>query len=46
MVKNVLGDDIQDIVVNAKDSVGEITNMICGQARVGLTSMDISLYEF
>jgi len=43
MVKNMLGDDIQDIVADSKDAVGEITNMICGQARVGLTQMGISL---
>jgi chemotaxis protein CheX len=43
MVKNMLGDDIHDIVADAKDAVGEITNMICGQARVGLTQMGLSL---
>jgi len=36
MVKNMLGDDIQDIVNDVKDAVGEITNMISGQARAGL----------
>ena len=43
MVKNMLGDDVQDIIADAKDAVGEITNMICGQARVGLTQLGISL---
>jgi len=37
MVKNMLGDDIQDIVQDVKDAVGEITNMISGQARAGLS---------
>jgi len=27
MVKNMLGDDIHDIVADAKDAVDEITNM-------------------
>jgi chemotaxis protein CheX len=33
MVKNMLGDDIQDVVQDTKDAVGEITNMISGKAR-------------
>lgn len=37
MVKNMLGDDVQDIVQDVKDAVGEITNMISGQARAGLS---------
>jgi chemotaxis protein CheX len=37
MVKNMLGDDIQDILTDVKDAVGEITNMISGQARAGLS---------
>ena len=36
MVKNMLGDDIQDIMQDVKDAVGEITNIISGQARAGL----------
>jgi chemotaxis protein CheX len=43
MVKNMIGDDIKDIIADAKDAVGEVTNMICGQARVGLTQMGLSL---
>jgi len=33
MVKNMLGDDIQDVVQDTKDAVGEITNMISGKTR-------------
>ncbi len=36
IVKNMLGDDIQDILQDVKDAVGEITNMVSGQARAGL----------
>ncbi len=36
IVKNMLGEDIQDIVSDVKDAVGEITNMVSGQARAGL----------
>jgi chemotaxis protein CheX len=36
IVKNMLGDDIQDIMNDVKDAVGEITNMVSGQARAGL----------
>jgi chemotaxis protein CheX len=43
IVKNMLGDDIQDIVQDAKDAVGEITNMISGQARAGLAQMGLTM---
>ncbi len=43
IVKNMLGDDIQDIMQDVKDTVGEITNMVSGQARAGLSEMGISL---
>ena len=43
IVKNMLGDDVQDVMADAKDAVGEITNMICGQARAGLTKHGISM---
>jgi chemotaxis protein CheX len=43
IVKNMLGDDIQDIVQDAKDAVGEITNMISGQARAGLAQMGFAM---
>ncbi|GFK92940.1 CheY-P phosphatase CheX [Fundidesulfovibrio magnetotacticus] len=43
IVKNMLGDDIQDIVQDTKDAVGEITNMISGQARAGLAQMGLAM---
>lgn len=43
IVKNMLGDDIQDIIQDAKDAVGEITNMISGQARAGLAQMGLTM---
>jgi chemotaxis protein CheX len=43
IVKNMLGDDIQDIMQDAKDAVGEITNMISGQARAGLAQMGLTM---
>jgi chemotaxis protein CheX len=43
IVKNMLGDDIQDIVQDVKDAVGEITNMVSGQARAGLSEMGIPM---
>jgi chemotaxis protein CheX len=39
MVKNMLGDDVEDILQDVQDAVGEITNMISGQARAGLSQM-------
>lgn len=36
VVKNMLGEDIQDIVNDVKDAVGEVTNMISGAARAEL----------
>lgn len=36
IVKNMLGDEIEDIMTDVKDAVGELTNMISGQARAGL----------
>jgi len=43
MVKNMLGDDIEDIIHDTKDAVGEVTNMISGQARAGLSEMGINI---
>lgn len=42
MVKNMLGDDIEDIMQDAKDAVGEVANMISGQARAGLAEMGLT----
>lgn len=39
LVKGMLGDDIQDILQDTKDAVGEVTNMISGEARAGLAEM-------
>lgn len=43
LVKAMLGDDIQDVLQDTRDAVGEITNMISGQARAGLAEMGIIL---
>lgn len=43
LVKNMLGDDIQDILGDVKDAVGEVTNMISGQARKGLAEGGLKL---
>ena len=43
IVKGMLGDDIQDILQDVQDAVGEMTNMISGQARAGLAEMGITL---
>ena len=42
LVRGMLGDDIQDILQDTKDAVGEITNMISGQARCGLAEMGMT----
>lgn len=42
LVKGMLGNDIQDIIQDTKDAVGEITNMISGQARGGLAEMGMN----
>ena len=42
VVRGMLGDDIQDVVQDTKDAVGEITNMISGQARSGLTEIGLN----
>jgi chemotaxis protein CheX len=39
----MLGDAIEDILQDVQDAVGEITNMISGQARVGLADMGLKL---
>ncbi len=43
IVKNLLGDDIENILEDVQDAVGEITNMISGQARAKLAEMGISM---
>lgn len=43
VVRGMLGDSIEDIMADTRDAVGEITNMISGQARAGLSEMGISL---
>lgn len=43
IVRNMLGDDVQDIVSDVKDAVGEMTNMISGQARKGLAEAGLKL---
>ncbi len=42
LVKAMLGDDVQDVVQDAKDAVGEIANMISGQARAGLAESGLN----
>lgn len=39
----MLGDAIEDIMQDVQDAVGEISNMISGQARVGLVEMGLKL---
>jgi chemotaxis protein CheX len=43
IVKQMLGDAIEDILQDVQDAMGEITNMISGQARVGLVDMGLKL---
>lgn len=43
IVKNMLGDEVGDIMQDAQDAVGEITNMISGQARVGLQAFGVNM---
>ena len=43
LVQGMLGDDIQDVLQDTQDAVGEITNMVSGQARAGLRTMGITL---
>ncbi len=42
IVKNLLRDDIQNLLEDVQDAVGEITNMISGQARAKLVKMGIT----
>ena len=43
IVKNLLGSDVEDVVEDVKDAVGEVTNMIGGQTRQNLESIGINL---
>ncbi|GAB1410160.1 chemotaxis protein CheX [Desulfovibrionales bacterium] len=43
VVKQMLGDAVEDIMRDVQDAVGEISNMISGQARVGLAEMGVKL---
>jgi chemotaxis protein CheX len=43
LVRGMLGDDIEDVLQDTQDAVGEITNMVSGQARASLAEMGISL---
>lgn len=43
LVKGMLGDDIQDILQDTQDAVGEVTNMVSGQARAALVEMGLTL---
>ncbi len=43
LVRGMLGDDIQDVLQDTQDAVGEVTNMVSGQARAGLAEMGVVL---
>ena len=43
LVRGLLGDGIQDVLQDAQDAVGEMANMVSGQARAGLRDMGIAL---
>lgn len=43
LVTGMLGDDVQDIHQDSQDAVGEVTNMVSGQARASLVDMGITL---
>ncbi|NVM23533.1 MAG: chemotaxis protein CheX [Desulfobacterales bacterium] len=43
IVTNMLGEEIKELNDEIKDAVGEITNMICGQARRKLEELGRSL---
>lgn len=42
IVKNMLGDEVGDLLQDVKDAVGEITNMVSGQARAGLSEQGLN----
>jgi chemotaxis protein CheX len=43
LVKGMLGDAVEDLARDAQDAVGEVVNMISGQARAGLVGIGITI---
>lgn len=43
VMKGMLGDDIHDVLQDAKDAVGEVANMISGQARAMLAERGMTM---
>jgi chemotaxis protein CheX len=43
LVQGMLGDDVEDMERDMQDAVGEITNMISGQARAAIAEAGIAL---
>ncbi len=43
LVKGMLGDDIHDVIQDTQDAVGEMSNMISGQARAHLAGQGLAL---
>jgi chemotaxis protein CheX len=43
IVSNMLGEEIKDMGQDVKDAVGELTNMISGQARRGLAEIGMTM---
>ncbi|SHN49741.1 chemotaxis protein CheX [Desulfovibrio litoralis] len=43
LVRGLLGDDVEDIIQDAEDAVGEVTNMISGRARAKLSEQGITM---
>jgi Predicted inhibitor of MCP methylation, homolog of CheC len=43
LVRGMLGVDIEDSIEDIQDAVGEMANMVSGQARAGLKNMGITL---
>jgi chemotaxis protein CheX len=41
LVRGMLGDSVEDIVQDTRDAVGEVTNMVSGQARASLAARGI-----
>lgn len=43
LVRGMLGDDIQDVLQDTQDAVGEVANMVSGQARAQLVDLGLTL---